>query len=576
MISLLKYATNYRKQMILGPFFKFLEACFELVLPLFMARLIDQGIRQNDPTYVYKMAGWMLIMSIIGLICVMICQYYASIASQGFGTELRNQLMKKINQLSHKELDNLGTDTLVTRMTNDINQLQLALAMFIRLVIRAPFLSIGSIIMAFYIDQQIGWLFLALLPIFCIILYFIIKKTVPLYKKVQEKLDLLSQKISQNLSGVRIIRAFAQKKGEERKVDQVTNDLSDLYIRVSAISALLNPATTLIMNVGIILLLYVGGIKISIGNLQQGEVIALISYMNQMLLSLIVVSYLVIIFTRAAASSIRVNEVLALNTSVKEKENVDNVLPEVGAITFDQVSFRYHQNSGLALKNISLTIPRNSFLGIIGPTGSGKTTLTQLIPRFYEVSEGNLFISQLNVQEYSLEYLRSSIAFVPQKAVLLTGTIRENLQWGKEQATDEECWQALATAQCKDFVAKLEKQLDTLVFEGGKNFSGGQRQRLTIARALIRKPALLILDDSLSALDYETDLNLRAALKKELANTTLIIISQRVSSIQQADQILVLNNGRQVGLGTHKELLERSFDYQEIVDSQKEVTTTDV
>lgn len=571
MLALLKYAKKYQKQIILGPFFKFLEACFELVLPLFMARLIDQGIKQNDVNYILQMAGWMLAMASIGLICVIICQYYASIASQGFGTELRNLLMKKINQLSHAELNSLGTDTLVTRITNDINQLQLALAMLIRLVVRAPFLSIGSVIMAFYINLEMGILFLTLLPIFCIILYFIIKKTIPIYKKVQGKLDLLSQQISQNLSGVRVIRAFAQKGKEEKQVAKVTDDLSNIYIRVSNLSSLLNPATTLVMNLGIMALLYISGVKVNIGGLQQGEVLALINYMNQMLIALIVVSNLVIIFTRASASASRVNEVLAIKPSIQPTSSEVKNTSKNGKIVFDQVSFRYQSTAGLALQKISVSIQKNSFFGIIGPTGSGKSTLTQLIPRFYEGTEGNIFVNSLNVRDWSLAELRHEIAIVPQIATLFTGTIRENLQWGKEQATDEECWTALKIAQCKDFVEKLDKGLDTVVFEGGKNFSGGQRQRLTIARALIRNPAILILDDSLSALDYQTDANLRTALKAELVSTTLIIISQRVSSIQQADQILVLNNGCQVALGTHIELLETSKDYQEIVRSQEEV-----
>ncbi|EOI05122.1 ABC transporter ATP-binding/permease [Enterococcus moraviensis ATCC BAA-383] len=571
MFNLLTYAKKYRKQIILGPFFKFLEACFELVLPLFMARLVDQGIRNNDRAYVIQMAGWMLLMSVIGLVCVMICQYYASIASQGFGTELRNQLMKKINQLSHAELNSFGTDTLITRMTNDINQLQLALAMLIRLVIRAPFLSIGSVIMAFYINVQMGLIFLLMLPIFCLILYFIIKTTVPLYKKVQEKLDLLNRQISQNLSGVRVIRAFARKQMEEKHVNKVTDDLSSIYIRVSNISALLTPATTLVMNLGILALLYLGGIKVEIGGLQQGEVLALINYMNQMLLALIVVSNLVIIFTRASASASRVSEVLAVVPSITPSENSGNLADgQTKGILFDHVSFRYQADAGLALTDISLNIPANSVLGITGPTGGGKSTLTQLIPRFYDTSEGNLFVDGTNVRDWPIEKLRKKIAITPQTAVLFTGTIRENLQWGKENATDEECWQALETAQCKEFVENLSDGLDTKVYESGKNFSGGQKQRLTIARALIHKPDVLILDDSLSALDYQTDLNLRKALRHDLKETTLILISQRISSIQQANQILVLASGKQVGLGTHEELLRDSKDYQEIVASQEE------
>lgn len=558
MFGLLKYAKNYRKQIILGPVFKFLEACFELVLPLFMAHLVDVGIRQNDRQTVIEMALWMLVMSLVGLFFVMICQYYASVASQGFGTELRNQLMKKINQLSHKELNSFGTDTLITRITNDINQLQLALAMFIRLVIRTPFLSIGSVVMAFYIDVQMGFLFLLLLPIFSLILFIIIKVTVPLYQKVQEYLDRLNRQISQNLSGVRVIRAFARKETEQRHVDKASDDLGDIYIRVSNVSALF--------------LLYFSGLKVSFGSLQQGEVLALINYMNQMMLALIVASNLVVIFTRAAASANRVNEVLTVESQLTDTPESAKTSPQFGDITFDHVDFRYEPEAGLALENINFTIPKGSILGITGPTGSGKSTLTQLIPRFYDVSAGNLFINGVNVRDWPLFTLRQQVASVPQTAVLFTGTIRENLQWGKPNATDEDCWEALAIAQCKEFVEQLDQGLDTPVNEGGKNFSGGQRQRLTIARALIRKPHLLILDDSLSALDYQTDLNLRRALQKERAETTVILISQRVSSIATANQILVLDSGKVAGLGTHEELLTSSKEYQEIVASQEEDT----
>ncbi|AIM24734.1 putative multidrug resistance ABC transporter ATP-binding/permease protein YheI [Melissococcus plutonius] len=568
MFGLLIYAKKYRKQIILGPIFKFLEVCFELVLPLFMSRLVDQGIVHNDRAYIFQTAGWMLGMSVIGLSCVLVCQYFASIASQGFGTELRYQLMKKINQLSYSELNSFGTDTLITRITNDVNQLQNALAMLIRLVIRAPFLSIGSVIMAFYINFQMGLIFLVMLPIFCILLFFIIKTTVPLYKKVQGKLDRLNLQIQQNLSGVRVIRAFAQKKTEQQQVDHISNDLSKVYTRVANISALLTPITTLILNLGILLLLYMGGIKVNTGSLKQGEVLALINYMNQMLLALIVVSNLVIIFTRASASASRVNEVL----DVIPTQTIDKKLPihSIEAIQFNHVSFRYEKEAGLTLDDISLTIFKGTVLGITGPTGSGKSTLTQLIPRFYDVSDGNLFVGGKNVRDWSIDSLRSKIRLVPQTAVLFTGTIRENLQWGKSDASDEECWQALEIAQCKDFVAQLSHGLDTPIYEGGKNFSGGQRQRLTIARALVGKPDLLILDDSLSALDYQTDLALRTALKRELKHITIILISQRIRSLSQAQQILVLNNGKQVGLGTHEELMRNSKEYQEIVASQEE------
>lgn len=570
MIQLLRYAKDYRKQIILGPVFKFLEAVFELILPLLMASLIDNGLKMNDRGVIIQMGIWMVVMSVVGLICAIICQYYASIASQGFGTELRNQLIKKINSFSHSELNHFGTDTLITRMTNDINQLQLALAMVIRLLIRAPFLSIGSVVMAFVIDWEIGLFFLAILPIFSIILYFIIKKTIPLYQKVQEKLDRLNETVSQNLSGVRVIRAFSRTKTEIDTFDEDTDELAKNYLRVSNISALLSPATTLIMNIGIICLLTVGGIKVNIGHLQQGQVLALINYMNQMLLALIVVSNLVVIFTRAEASGNRVKEVLETDITLTDAE--DALTPNFQSeniVQFEHVDFRYTEKSGLSLQDITFALKRNTVLGIIGPTGSGKTTLTQLIPRFYNVSAGSVAFDDVDVRSWKLDPLRSQISQVPQTAVLFTGTIRENLQWGKEDATDEKCWEALRIAQAEDFVRQLPKGLETKVMENGKNFSGGQKQRLTIARALIAKPELLILDDSLSALDYQTDLNLRKALQTSL-DTTVIIISQRIRSIQEAHKILVMDQGKIVAQGKHEDLLKDSVEYREIVASQEE------
>ena len=570
MIQLLRYAKDYRKQIILGPVFKFLEAVFELILPLLMASLIDNGLKMNDRGVIIQMGIWMVVMSVVGLICAIICQYYASIASQGFGTELRNQLIKKINSFSHSELNHFGTDTLITRMTNDINQLQLALAMVIRLLNRAPFLSIGSVVMAFVIDWEIGLFFLAILPIFSIILYFIIKKTIPLYQKVQEKLDRLNETVSQNLSGVRVIRAFSRTKTEIDTFDEDTDELAKNYLRVSNISALLSPATTLIMNIGIICLLTVGGIKVNIGHLQQGQVLALINYMNQMLLALIVVSNLVVIFTRAEASGNRVKEVLETDITLTDAE--DALTPNFQSeniVQFEHVDFRYTEKSGLSLQDITFALKRNTVLGIIGPTGSGKTTLTQLIPRFYDVSAGSVAFDDVDVRSWKLDPLRSQISQVPQTAVLFTGTIRENLQWGKEDATDEECWEALRIAQAEDFVRQLPKGLETKVMENGKNFSGGQKQRLTIARALIAKPELLILDDSLSALDYQTDLNLRKALQTSL-DTTVIIISQRIRSIQEAHKILVMDQGKIVAQGKHEDLLKDSVEYREIVASQEE------
>jgi ATP-binding cassette subfamily B protein len=569
MFQLLRYAKDYRKQIILGPFFKFLEAVFELILPLFMARLVDEGIAQRDQGKVIEMAVAMLGLSIVGLLCALICQYYASIASQGFGTVLRNRLMEKINSFSHNELNRFGTDTLITRMTNDINQMQGALAMLIRLVVRAPFLSIGSVIMSFYIDWQMGIIFLILLPLFCLILFLIIHYSVPLYKVIQQKLDQLNQLVTQNLSGVRVIRAFARTKTETDHFNEETEDISRLNQRVANISALLSPSTTLIMNAGVVALLYFGGFKVNVGNLEQGQVLALINYMNQMLLALIVVSNLVVLFTRAAASAARLNEVFATETTLEDTGTIAQPDEQAPLIDFQAVDFRYTEKSGLALQDITFTLQENKILGITGATGSGKSTLISLIPRFYDASKGTVRFAGSDVKDWHLNNLRSEIALVPQTAVLFSGTIRENLHWGKADATDEECWQALATAQASEFVETLPKGLDTPILENGKNFSGGQRQRLTIARALIRKPKLLILDDSLSALDYQTDLDLRQALKRDL-DCGVIIISQRLRSIQDAETILLMDNGKIAAQGPHESLLRESQLYQELVQSQEE------
>jgi ATP-binding cassette subfamily B protein len=542
-----------------------------------MAKLIDNGINKGDTAYIYKMGGLMLAMSVIGLISVFICQYSASIASQGFGTELRNALMRKINTFSHKEIDQFGTATLITRATNDINQMQLALAMLIRLVIRAPFLSIGSLIMAIYVSPKLALVFAVLLPLFCLILYFIMTKTIPLYKIVQMKVDRLTQVVSENLSGVRVIRAFARSKKEKQRAEDVSDELAKSYIRVANLSALMTPATSLIMNAGILIILYVGGFQVNTGSLMQGEVLALINYIMQMLLALIIVANLVVIFTKSAASAARINEVLDTDVSVVENESPTylTAIENQTAIQFENVSFKYAAASANALENIEFNLSKGQILGVTGPTGSGKSTLINLIPRFYDVTAGTLLINGTNVNEFDLQSLRRSIGYVPQNSSLFTGTIAENLRWGKADATEAELQMALEIAQSADFVASLKDGLNSPVFEGGKNFSGGQRQRLTIARALVSQPDILILDDSLSALDYQTDLNLRRALASRLTNTTVVIVSQRISSIQTADQILVLNDGKLANSGTHKQLLAESDIYRQIYDSQSE-TETDV
>ncbi len=572
MLSLMRYANKYKKQLILGPFFKLLEAILELFLPLYMAKLIDQGIRQQDSEYTIKMGIYMLIMSVIGLICVMICQYYSSIASQGFGTELRKAVMKKINQFSHQEIDHFGSATLITRTTSDINQLQLALAMLIRLVIRTPFLSIGSIIMAFYIDVQMGIIFLLTIPIFSIILFFIMKKTVPLYKKVQQKIDHLNATISGNLSGVRVIRAFSKKEKEINHLGEVSDDLAIAYKNVTNLSALLSPSTIFIMNSAIIAILYFGGINVNLGHLQSGQVLALINYMTQMLLALVVVSNLVVIFTRAFASAERVNEILDLTPQIETINHKTMTTPwdNKNLLAFDNVSFKYTENSGYVLKDLTFSLEKKQTLGIIGPTGSGKSTLIQLIPYFYLPTKGYIYVNEKDVTTYKTGNLREHIAIVPQKSALFSGTIRSNLLVGKPDATDAECFEALKWAQCLDFVESLPEKLDAEVFAQGQNFSGGQKQRLSIARALIRKPDLLIMDDCLSALDYQTDFLIRQALKENFKESTVIIISQRVSSVKEADALLVLDEGEQVGFGTHDSLLEQSIVYRQIVQSQSE------
>lgn len=568
MFHLLKYAKDYRKEMILGPVFKFAEAIFELILPLLMAVLIDQGIQQQNWTKVWEMTGWMIFFSITGLICAVTCQYYASIASLGLGTELRKQLLQKINRLNHSDLNYFGSDTLITRMTNDVNQMQLALAMLIRLVVRAPFLSIGALVMSFYIDWQMGLVFVAILPIFSLLLFILIRFSVPLYRTVQQQLDRLNQLVAQNLSGVRIIRAFDRQSNEVKKFNNASDALNKDYLRVAQLSTILSPLTTLILNLGVLGVFAIGGLKVEVGDLQQGEILALVNYMNQMLLALIVVSNLVVIFTRSEASARRINEVFDRPVTLHERGTDYTPEEMAGEIVFDNVNFRYRPDYGRVLKEISFAVPAGSTVGITGPTGSGKSTLTQLLPRFYDVTSGNVLIDHVNVTDWPLDNLRNQIAFVPQKSILLRGTIRENLQWGNAEASDDDCWEALTIAQGAEFVRQLPQQLDTLIVEGGKNFSGGQVQRLAIARALMRKANILVLDDSLSALDYQTDYLLRQELKT--LPMTVFLISQRIASIKEADQILVLEKGRLTAQGTHETLLATSSYYQAMVDTQKE------
>lgn len=570
MFKIAVYLKPYKKEAIIGPIFKLMEAILELILPTIVALIINNGVGNHDSAYVYRMGGLMVLMSLLGFGCSMVCQYYAARASQGFGTTLRNKMFKHITTFSYAELDTFGTPTLINRITNDVNQLQIAVAMLIRLVIRAPFICIGAIIMSMILDFRLSLILIAATPIFGIILYFIITRSAPLYRLYQQKLDALALVLSENLSGIRVIRAFAKRRTEKERFDASSEDLTFTAIRVSRISALLGPITTLVVNAAIIAILWVGGIHIDGGRLSQGEIIAFINYVTQILLALIVVSNLVIIFTKASSSANRVNEVLSVRASVSEEGNIVMAEPDhtAPAISFDHVSFGYNTTGESALEDISVIINRGETVGLIGSTGSGKSTFVNLIPRFYDAIQGEVKVDGVNVRDYKLHQLREKIGIVPQKAMLFTGTIAENIRWGKEDATEEEIMEAASVAQAEEFISKLPEGLNTQVSRGGLNLSGGQKQRLTIARAVVGKPLILILDDSSSALDFATDAALRKALKMSSQEMTVLVVSQRVSTVRQADKIMVFEEGRIAGVGTHEELMRGCEVYKEICLSQ--------
>ncbi|MBY0010011.1 ABC transporter ATP-binding protein [Paenibacillus typhae] len=571
MFKIAVFLKPYKKEVILGPIFKLLEAILELLLPTVVALIVNNGIGNQDSAYVYRMGGLMLLMTLLGFGCSMVCQYYAARASQGFGTLLRNKMFKHVSSLSYAELDKLGTPSLINRITNDVNQLQLAVAMLIRLVVRAPFICIGAIIMSMILDFRLSLILLAATPVFGVILYFIITRSSPLYRKYQQKLDQLALVLSENLSGIRVIRAFAKSRREKQRFAAASDDLTETAIRVSRIAAWLGPMTTLVVNAAIIAILWAGGWHINAGRLSQGEIIAFINYVTQILLALIVVSNLVILFTKASSSANRVNEVLAAATSVPDEGNARNtaaVTAGTPAITFEHVSFGYNRTGELALEDITVKISQGQTVGLIGSTGSGKSTFVNLIPRFYDTVQGEIRVGGVNVKDYPLEQLRSLIGIVPQKALLFTGTIADNIRWGKQDATREELLQAAAVAQAEEFISKLPEGLETPVARGGLNLSGGQKQRLTIARAVVGRPPILILDDSSSALDFATDAALRKALKEYGRDMTVLLVSQRVSTVQQADQIIVFDEGRIAGTGTHEELLASCGVYREICESQ--------
>lgn len=571
MFKLIPYLKDFKKECFLGPLFKLLEAILELIVPLVMAKIIDIGVKSYYTSYIIKMGILIIILGIVGLGSALVCQYFAAKASQGFGTKLRNELFRHINSLSHSEIDNIGTPSLITRIINDVNQLQVAVAMAIRLGVRAPFIILGSAIMAMFINLKLSLIFFLSIPLIVLTLYLVMGKSIPLYRVIQKKLDKISLITRENLEGVRVVRAFSKQEVEKDRFNIAALDHSNTAIKVGKLSALLNPLTFMIMNFSIAFIVWFGGIGVNNGNFTQGEIIAFVNYMTQILLTLIVVANLVIIFTKASASATRVNEVLDTKSSIKEASSSTKVQATNNSskiIEFKNVSFSYNNSKQYSLENISLSINKGETIGIIGGTGAGKSTLVNLIPRFYESTEGEIFINGENIKNYSIKDLRNLFGIVPQKAVLFTGSLRENMKWANKNASDEEILMALDIAQCSDFVSNLKDGLDTSVLQGGKNFSGGQKQRLTIARALVGSPKIIILDDSSSALDFATDLKLRQALNIHAKEITTIIVSQRASSIKNSDKIVVLDDGKLAGIGTHEELLENSEVYKEICLSQ--------
>lgn len=564
-----KYLGGFKKELIVGPAAKLTEAIFELIVPLIMADIIDVGINGGaGKPYIYRMGGIMILMGALGLCCALVCQYLASRASQGVGTVIRNDLFRHIGSLSHAELDRFGTPSLITRVTNDVNQVQSAVAMLIRLVVRAPFLVIGAAVMAMTIDLKLSLVFLAVMPLVAAVLYFIMFRSVPLYRVIQKKLDKISLITRESLSGARVIRAFSGEAAEEKRFREANDDFADTSMRVGRLSALLNPLTYAIMNLAIAAIVWFGGFRVDSGALTQGQVIAFVNYMTQISLALVVVANLVVLFTKAAASSARINEVFETEPSIKDGAGAA-VSEKAPVIEFKDVSFSYSEGGDNALENITFSFRKGETVGIIGGTGSGKSTLVSLIPRFYDAEKGSVLINGADVKSYGLKELRQKIGFVPQKAMLFSGTIAENLRWGNENASDEQLHKAAETAQAKEFIDKMPDGFNTHINQGGRNLSGGQKQRLTIARALTGNPEILILDDSASALDFATDAALRKAIAKDTQNMTVLIVSQRATSIRHADKIIVLDDGEAVGIGTHSELLESCPVYREIVMSQE-------
>ena len=571
MLKLFRYLKNYKKESIIGPLFKLIEACFELAVPLVMANIIDVGIKNQDKPYIYKMGGVLVLLAFCGLACSLTAQYFAAKASLGFGTALRRDLFKHINSLSYAEIDSVGSHTLVTRMTADINTAQQGVNILLRLFLRSPFIVLGSIIMAFSISVKLTLIFLIIAPCLAYVIYLIMHITIPQYKNIQKKLDKTNLMTSETLTGARVIRAFSRQKDEEKEFADNTEELKRQQIIAGRISALMNPATYVIVNFAIIAIIWFGGKTVYTGFISQGEVIALVNYMNQILIELVKLANLIVQVSKGLACAGRVQAVLDTKPGMAFPAEVLGEVPadkSGDAVRFDHVSLTYAGAGAPSLSDICFTAKKGQTIGVIGGTGSGKSSLVSLIPRFYDATEGTVEVLGRPAPDYPREALRGKVAVVMQKAQLFGGTIRSNLLWGNKNASDADLWAALETAQAAEFVKAKPLGLDEPVEQGGRNLSGGQKQRLTIARALVGKPEILILDDSASALDYATDAALRKALAALPGSLTVFIVSQRAASLQHADQILVLDDGKLVGIGTHDQLRASCPVYEEIYESQ--------
>jgi len=566
--SLLKYLDGYKKYLFLGPFFKLLEAVFELIIPLVTAKIIDVGIAEKDKDYIIKMSLLMILLGLAGLCFALICQYFAAKCAFGFGTALRKALYRHINSLSRTETEKLGVSTLITILTNDTNAVQTGLNMGIRLATRSPFLIIGAAVMAVSIDPVLSLIFLIAAPIIAFVIYKIMSTTIPMYKKNQNRLDRISLLTNENLEGVRVIRAFSRQEEEKAEFKKASEDFSAHSIAVGKISAFLNPVTFMIMNLAVSLIIWSGGYRVNTGNLTQGDITAFVNYMTQISLALIVLAGLIVYFNKAAAGANRIADIFSVTSSMKDGDE-DITENDSPVIEFENVSFRYADAAESSVENISFSLRKGEVLGIIGGTGSGKSTIAALLPRFYDATSGSIRIYGKDIGKYKLSSVRRFIVSVPQKASVISGTIADNIRMGKPDATDSEIIKALKTAQAYEFVEKLPQGINSPVLQGGKNFSGGQKQRLTIARAVVSEPGVLILDDSTSALDMNTDYRLRKSISEDLPDTAVVMISQRATSLKNADKILVLDDGECTGFGTHDELAETSPLYKEIIDIQK-------